>query len=62
MQFHPKALLATLAAGVILWLAVEVRVGVAAILALTVVDAFAFLTPIGFLQGSSERSEPKHPQ
>jgi hypothetical protein len=33
MQFHPRALLATLAAGVILWLAIEVRVGVAAVLA-----------------------------
>jgi hypothetical protein len=60
MQFHPKALLATLGAGVILWLAIEVRVGVAAILALTVLDAFSFLTPIGFCQGSTRRSETTH--
>jgi hypothetical protein len=62
MQFHPKALLVTLAAGVILWLAINVRFGVAAVLALAALDAFGFLTPIGFFQGSTERSETKQPK
>jgi len=59
MRFHPRALVVTMVAGLILWLAVDIRVGIAAILALTTIDAFSFLIPLGFFQGRSERAETK---
>jgi hypothetical protein len=60
VRFHPKALFATVAAGAILWLAVNVWVGVAAILALTLIDVFSFLTPMGFFHGGYQSSKTDH--
>ncbi len=60
MQFHPNALLATGVAVVILALAINVKLGIAAVIAVAIIDAFSFLTPMGFFQGRDEGSKTKY--
>jgi hypothetical protein len=45
MKFHPKGLLVVGAVAAVWLLALDLRWGIAAILAATVIDAFSFLTP-----------------
>ena len=46
MRFHPKGLLVVAAFAVLVMMAVDVRLGVAAIVACTVVDAWSFVAPL----------------
>ena len=48
MKFHPKALLAVVGVAVVLMVAIDVRLGIAAIVAFTAVDALSFLAPLIF--------------
>jgi len=54
MRLHPKGLLVVAAFAVLLMFAVDVRVGIAAIVAGTVIDALSFALPLG-LGGRRER-------
>jgi hypothetical protein len=54
MRIHPKALLVAAAFGVLILLAVDVRLGVAAIVAGTVIDGVFFVVPLCF-GGSRDR-------
>ena len=46
MRFHPKGLLVVAAVAVLVLTAVDVRLGVAAIVACTVIDAWSFVAPL----------------
>ena len=46
MKFHPKALLAVVGVALVLMVASDVRLGIAAIVALTAIDALSFLAPV----------------
>ena len=48
MRFHAKGLLAVAAFAVLVMLAVDVRLGIAAIVAATVIDWLSFTLPLGF--------------
>ena len=51
MRFHPKGLLVVGAFAVLVLTAVDVRLGVGAILACTVIDAWSFVAPLAFGRG-----------
>jgi hypothetical protein len=57
MTFHPKGLLVLAAVAAVWLLALDMRWGIAAILAATVIDAYSFLTP--FI-GRPQRDDDKH--
>jgi hypothetical protein len=54
MRFHPKGLLVVAAFAVLLMFAVDVRVGIAAVVAGAVIDALSFALPLA-LGGTRER-------
>ena len=56
MRFHPKALFVVAAFGVLILLAVDVRLGVAAIVAGTVIDGVFFVVPL-WSGGSRDRRQ-----
>jgi hypothetical protein len=56
MKFHPKGLLVLAAVAAVWLLALDMRWGIAAILAVAAIDAYSFLTP--FL-GRSLRDDDK---
>jgi hypothetical protein len=45
MKFHPRGLLALAAVAAVWLLALDMRWGIAAILAATAIDAYSFVTP-----------------
>jgi hypothetical protein len=47
MQLHPKALFAFAGFGMLLMLGMDARLGLAAILAVALIDALSFLLPFG---------------
>jgi hypothetical protein len=55
VRFHPKALAFFVAFIVLVLLAIDVRLGVAAILATTVIDSLSFLGPLFSGRGRSRR-------
>ena len=57
MRFHPKGLFAVAAFAVLVMLAVDVRISIAAIVAWTVIDFLSFALPLGL--GGDHRRRPR---